>query len=140
MAARVFERGRCVEAVGATVALEKGMILGVPAHLRRGGTRSASCSAAGCRGRGVSKLLTPDVCSFWPLCVEALSPLDDMTSLRLLPFALFAFPLRRPRALVLLACSECSFSLRDCGSSCVRLGGMAKTRKKRVAKSSGRRG
>lgn len=43
---------------------------------------------------------TPDpLCSFWPLLVEALSPFDDTTSLRLLPFVRFVFPLRRPRAL-----------------------------------------
>lgn len=33
VAAGVSERGRGVEAVGATVALEKGVVLGVPAHL-----------------------------------------------------------------------------------------------------------
>ena len=65
--------------------------------------------------------LTPEVCSVWALLVEALSPLDDMTSLRLLPLATLVVPLRRPRPL--LACSECSFSLRDWGSSCVRFAG-----------------
>jgi hypothetical protein len=55
---------------------------------------------------------TPDVCSFCPLCVEALSPFEDMTSLRLLPFARFALLLRRPRALG-LPWSECSLSLSD---------------------------
>lgn len=64
-----------------------------------------------CLGRH-SRALTPDVCSFCPLCVEALSPFEDMTSLRLLPFARFALLLRRPRALE-LPCNECSLSLSD---------------------------
>lgn len=120
MAAGVLERGRRVEAVGPSVALEDGMILCVPAHLRKQQVSTVPC---GCGGRDW-RLPTPDVCSFWPLWVEALSPLEDMTSLRVLPFARVVLLLRRPRALE-PACSECSLSLSDCGSSWVRFGGMA---------------
>lgn len=61
VAAGVSERGRGVKAVGATVALEKGVILGVPAHLQEGPKSVRVRMESRIDKRG---LLTPDMCSF----------------------------------------------------------------------------
>lgn len=70
-------------------------------------------------------LLTPEALrSVWPLCVDALSAFEVMTSFKWLPFAPFVALFLRPRAPV--ACCAWSFSLRAAGSSCWRFGGMVK--------------